>query len=172
MLKTIGIILILMCCTYIGFFYGENFKRRTKQLNLLLKAVLFLNNEVIYVNTPLPEALKYISFKSDDPIDSILFNASENLIHKESTSVYDEFKNQYKQNKTKFYINKDDKRVIKDFLRTLGESGVYGQDKLFNLTIENLKERVKESEEEEKKNIKMYRAVGFCIGAIISVFLI
>ena len=38
-----------------------------------------------------------------------------------------------------FRLNKEDLRVIKDFLKSLGESGVYGQDKLFNLTIENLK---------------------------------
>jgi stage III sporulation protein AB len=172
MLKITAVVIIFLSCTYIGFYYGENFKTRSKQLNSILKSILFLNNEVIYANTPLPEALKYISLKVDPPINAILSKVSDKLLMGESTSVYEAFENEYKNNKSEIYIYEEDRRIVKDFLRALGETGVYGQDKLFNLTIENIKLNCKSAEELAKKNIKMYRAIGVCIGAMISIFLI
>ncbi len=172
MLKITAVIIIFLSCTYIGFYYGESFKKRSRQLNSILKSVLFLNNEVMYTNTPLPEALKYISLKVESPINYVLSNVSDKLLKSESTSVYEAFEKEYKKNKSEFYLQDEDKRIVKDFLRSLGESGVYGQDKLFNLTIENMKLNCKAAEELAKKNIKMYRVLGICIGAMISIFLI
>jgi stage III sporulation protein AB len=171
-LKITAVIIIFLSCTYIGFYYGESFKKRSRQLNSILKSVLFLNNEVMYTNTPLPEALKYISLKVESPVNYVLSNVSDKLLKSESTSVYEAFEKEYKKNKSEFYLQDEDKRIVKDFLRSLGESGVYGQDKLFNLTIENMKLNCKSAEESAKKNIKMYRVLGICIGAMISIFLI
>lgn len=172
MFKITAVIIIFLSCTYMGFYYGENFKKRSKQLDSILKSVLFLNNEVIYANTPLPEALKYISSKNEEPIGSVLYSVSDNLLNGESVSVYEAFKGEYEKDKSEFYLYEEDKRIIKDFLRSLGESGVYGQDKLFSLTIENMKLNCKAAEELAKKNVKMYRSMGLCIGAMISIFLI
>lgn len=171
MLKMIAIIIIFLSSTYIGFYYGESFKKRSKQLNSILKSVMFLNNEVMYSNTPLPEALKYISLKVDKPISSILSSTASRLEDGESTSVYDAFKDEYLKFGQDLNLNHEDRGIIKDFLKGLGESGVYGQDKLFNLTIENMKINCKAAEELAKKNSKMYRAIGVCVGAMISIFL-
>lgn len=172
MLKVISYIVIFISCTCIGYYYGETYKKRSTQLNNILKATLFLNNEVIYANTPMPEALKYISFKVDSPIKDILVKVSEKLLLGESNSIYESFKEAYEKMSFEFRLNKEDLRIIKDFLKSLGESGVYGQDKLFNLTIENLKINCSSAEEIARKNVKMYRSLGICIGAMIVIFLI
>lgn len=171
MLKIIAISIIFLACTYIGFYYGESFKRRSKQLKSILKSVMFLNNEVMYSNTPLPEALKYISMKVESPIDDILSKVAASLEGGESKSVYEAFSEQYHESKSNFNLFEEDKGIIKDFLKGLGESGVYGQDKLFNLTIENMKINCKTADELAKRNSKMYSAIGICIGAMIAIFL-
>ena len=171
MLKIIAITIIFFACTYIGFYYGETFKRRSSQLKSILKSVLFLNNEVMYTNTPLPEALKYISNKVDNPVSDILLNVAVTLESGESTSVYEAFSQEYYKSKNNFNLFNEDKIIIKDFLKGLGESGVYGQDKLFNLTIENMKINCNAADELSKKNSKMYSAIGICVGAMIAIFL-
>ncbi|MDV4152172.1 stage III sporulation protein SpoIIIAB [Clostridium sp. AL.422] len=171
MLKIIAITIIFLSSTYIGFYYGESFKRRSKNLKSVLKAVMFLNNEVIYSNTPLPEALNYVSMKLDDPIGNILSNVARNLESGQSKNVYDAFKEEYNENKSNLNLFEEDKMIIKDFIRGLGESGVYGQDKLFNITIENMKINCNAADELAKKNSKMYSAIGVCIGAMIGIFL-
>ncbi|MBE6053556.1 MAG: stage III sporulation protein AB [Clostridium sartagoforme] len=171
MLKIIAITIIFLSSTYLGFYYGESFKRRSKQLKYILKAVMFLNNEVMYSNTPLPEALNYIALKVESPINSILSNVATSLENGTSKSVYDAFCQEYHKNKFNLNLFEEDKAIIKDFLKSLGESGVYGQDKLFNLTVENMKINCNAAEELANKNSKMYSAIGMCIGAMIAIFL-
>lgn len=170
MLKFIGCFIIFLCSTYIGFYFGEKYKNRSKQLNTLLKGILFLNNEVIYSNTPIPEALRYIALKMEDPFRDTIYRAAVILEEGHAPSIYEAFKEEYNQNS--FFFNKEDINIIKDFLLSLGETGVYGQDKLFNLTIENLKINCKSSEEMASKNVKMCRSLGVSIGAIIFIYLI
>lgn len=172
MLKGLSIVTIVLCCSYLGFYYGEIFKKRNKQLDEILKSILFLNNEVIYNNTPLPEALKYVSLRIEDPIKSIVLKVSDKLELGNTSSVFEGFKEEYLENKKDFNLKEEDINTIKNFLKTLGESGVYGQDKIFNLAIENLKMNSLNAKEEAKKNIKMYRSLGFCIGAMIAIFLL
>ncbi|VYU62552.1 stage III sporulation protein SpoAB [Clostridium tertium] len=172
MLKIIAVIIIFFCSSFIGYYYGETFKKRSKQLKEILKALLFLNNEVIYANTPLPEALSYISQKVEDPIKLTLNNVSSRLNNNEVESVYSAFENEYRNNRQQYFLKDEDKAIIKDFFKGLGETGVYGQDKIFNLTIENLKINCNIAEELSKKNSKMYRVIGMCVGAMISIFFI
>lgn len=171
MLKMISVSIIFLSISYMGYYYGETFKKRYRQLNSVLKSVMFLNNEIIYSNTPLPEALEYVSEKIEEPLKTTLKNTSIDLNEGKVSSVYEAFKKNYINSKEKFYLNKDDKNLIKDFLNGLGESSVYGQDKLFNLTIENMKMNCISVEESSKKNSKMYKALGVCIGAMIAIFL-
>lgn len=172
MLKGLSIIIILLSCSYLGFYYGEIFKKRNKQLDEMLKAILFLNNEVIYNNTPLPEALKYVSLRIENPIKSITSEVADKLVMGNTASVFEAFKEEYLKSEKDFNLKEEDINTIKNFLKTLGESGVYGQDKIFNLAIENLKMNALNAKEEAKKNIKMYRSLGFCIGAMIAIFLL
>ncbi|MGL5084443.1 MAG: stage III sporulation protein SpoIIIAB, partial [Clostridium sp.] len=78
---------------------------------------------------------------------------------------------EYEKMKGEFFILDEDEKILSDFTRGLGESGVYGQDKIFNLTIENIKVNTKKAESRASENTKMYRSLGVCIGAIIAVFL-
>ena len=171
MLKIISITIIFLSSTYLGFYYGETFKKRTKQLKSILKAIMFLNNEVMYSNTPLPDALNYVSIKVEDPVSNILSSVGSKLQSGSTESVYEAFKDEYVKKKSGFNLCEEDKVIIEDFLKGLGESGVYGQDKLFNLTIENMKINCKSADELAKKNSKMYRAIGICFGAMIAIFL-
>ncbi|MGL5378517.1 stage III sporulation protein SpoIIIAB [Clostridium sp.] len=172
MLKIIAIIIIFLSFTYMGFYFGDSFKKRSRQLNEILKSLLLLNNEIIYANTPLPEALNYVGIKVENPVGNLLVNISKNLTEGKYLSVYETFKEEYKKMKDRFYLSSEDEIILSDFFKSLGESGIYGQDKIFNLTIENIKMCCKESEAVAKKNTKMYRAIGACLGAMISIFLL
>lgn len=172
MFKVIAIVLIFLSCVYMGFYYGEKFKGRYRNLNDILNALLILNNEVIYGNTQVPEALKYVAQKTNYSLSELLSNVSGKLIDGKTLTVYQAFKEEYIKMKEDFYIIDEDEKILSDFTRALGESGVFGQDKIFNLTIENIKLNCKKSEDIANRNTKMYRSLGICVGAMIAVFLI
>lgn len=171
MLKIILIVLIFLVCTMIGYIYGDRFKKRHIDLNETYKNIILLQNEVIYNSTPLPEALKIVAIRAKENFKDVLSEASKNLEEGIYPDVFIAFKNAYSSKKDMFFLAKEDIAVLENFFKSLGESGVYGQEKIFNLVLENLKINIEEANEVAKKNTKLYRYLGVCIGGMVSIFL-
>lgn len=172
MFKVVLIIVIFTLSIAIGYIYGESFRKRVVHLKEIFKCLTLLQNEVVYMNVALPIAIDDIALKANEPLSSFLLKVSNNLKKGSEGDIYSNFYKVYKYYQDEFYLEKDDKNILEDFIKSLGESGVYGQDKIFNLVLENLKINIKEASEKSKKNVKLYRSLGVCIGAMISIFLI
>lgn len=172
MLRYIGILIIFSSCTFIGFYIGETYKRRYIQLCEFMKSILLLNNEVIYSHTTLPEAFINVSHKIKSPIKELYMNMGLCLREGDITNVYEAYI-KYKENgENSISLDEDDEKILEHFFRNIGESLIYGQDKIFNLTIESLKNNCKRAEKNTLQNTKMFRKIGICIGAIAAIFLI
>ena len=89
-----------------------------------------------------------------------------------SNSVYESFEKAYLENKEKLSLNSDDYKILEDFFKTLGSSGISGQEKIFSLALENIDINYKEAKKKEKENIKLYRTLGLSIGAMLAIFFI
>jgi stage III sporulation protein AB len=126
----------------------------------------------MFNNTPLPEALYLIASKVSVPYHTILTLVSSDFYDGKKENVYESFKDSYHEQEQNIFLNKEDIKVICDLVNSLGDSGVYGQDKMFQLTLENLKTNIEEAEELSNKNRKLYRYLGICFGAMISIILI
>lgn len=172
MLKVINVILVFILCSAFGYIYGESFKRRYNQLQESMRALILLQNGIIFNTVPLPESFREISLKCEEPIKGLLIKVSDDLDEGIEGDLYSIFKKNYKEISTSFYLEKEDKSIFQDFLKSLGESGVYGQDKIFKLTLENLKVNIDDAYDKAKKNTKLYRYIGICIGAMLSIFLL
>ena len=72
----------------------------------------------------------------------------------------------------KMNLSVDDHKIISDFFKTLGSSGVTGQDKIFKVALDNIDVNYKEARKFEKENIKLYRTLGLSIGAMLAIFFI
>ena len=163
---------MFIICTFIGFFLGENYKKRSIQLKEFQKGLLLLSNEIIYANTPLPDGLLEISKKVSDPVSEIFSDMSFALENGYTGSIYESFENAYEKTKEKINLTSDDNKIISDFFKTLGSSGVTGQDKIFKVALDNIDINYKEAKKFEKENIKLYRTLGLSIGAMLAIFFI
>ena len=172
MFRSIMIFLMFLICTFIGFFIGENYKRRSIHLKEFQKAILLLNNEIIYTNTPLPDALLEISKKVLEPVSFIFSDMVLELEKGYTGSIYESFENAYSKSRGKINLTSDDNKIISDFFKTLGSSGITGQDKIFKLALDSIDINYKEARKFEKENIKLYRTLGLSIGAMLAIFFI
>lgn len=172
MLKLIIAISIFIISAYMGFAYGETFKRRRDELKEILKALTILENDIVYGTTPLPEALKNLSNKVCKPLSNFIEAITNRLIKGDVESVYEGAAEEFALIENEFYLYDEDKKIMADFFRSLGELGVYGQEKMFSLAIEGIKMNLKDADESAKKNVKLYRYLGVCFGAMIIIFLI
>ena len=91
MFRGLMIFSMFLICTFIGFFLGENYKRRSIQLKEFQKGLLLLSNEIIYANTPLPDALMEVSKKVYNPISEILNDMSFTLQNGYAGTIYESF---------------------------------------------------------------------------------
>ena len=172
MVKYILIIGVFLTCSIIGYLFGEAYRKRPMDLKECNKGIILLQNQVIFNNTPLPESLLIISNKLKEPYSDLLKKVSNDLFEGRIDGVYDSFKEGYLQSKEEYYLKEEDIKILSDFLISLGDSGIYGQDKVFKLALESIKGNINEAEELSKKNTKMYRYLGICFGAMIAIILI
>ena len=168
MLKIVLASMLFSVCSYAGFVYGENFNKRMVQLREVLKSLIILQNDVLYGSTPLPEAFDHFSYKVEEPINSFINGMKSKLVSGSVEGVSEE----YKQLKGKFNLNDSDIKILSDFFKSLGESGVFGQERIFSLAIEGIRMNLSEAEEYAKKNVKLYRYLGVCIGGMLTIFVI
>jgi stage III sporulation protein AB len=172
MFKLIISISIVIISSYIGFAYGETFNRRKDELKEILKALTILENDVVYGTTPLPEALENLSNKICNPLSIFVKAITNRLVKGDVESVYEGAVEEFSLIKNEFYLYDEDKKIMSDFFKSLGELSVYGQEKMFLLAIEGIKMNLKEADENAKKNVKLYRYLGICFGAMIIIFII
>lgn len=172
MLKLILACILFSICSYVGFEYGETFNKRMMQLREVLKSLIILQNDILYGATPLPEALDNFSYKVEEPINSFIKGMREKLISGSVESVYEGVANEYRELKGKFSLNENDIKVLGDFFKSLGESGIFGQERIFSLAIESIRMNLKEAEESAQKNVKLYRYLGICIGGMLTIFVL
>lgn len=172
MLKTIGCLLILSASTIGGFVYGELFKKRVKELNELERCITQLQSEIEYTYTPLPEALSNVALKSNEPIKDIFMKASKLLHSNKVETVHEAFIKSINDKRSNLSLKKEDINLILDLSKSLGESDIEGHKRMFSLSVNNLKKKISEAELLMNKNLKMYRYLGFSIGAMIVIVLI
>ena len=172
MLKLVLACMLFSICSYVGFEYGEIFNKRMIQLREVLKGLIILQNDILYGSTPLPEAFDNFSYKVEEPINSFINGMKEKLISGSVESVYEGVVEEYEKLKKKFSLNDSDIKILGDFFKSLGESGVFGQERIFSLAVEGIRMNLKEAEESAKKNVKLYRYLGVCIGGMLTIFVL
>lgn len=171
-IKFIGCILILIATTGAGFMYSEKYRKRVIQLKEFERTLLLLENQMEYTHTPLPEAFLNISKKAKEPVNLFFKGVSDLLNKGEVENVNEAFNEAFKKNKALFFLNETDIDVLNDLSKSLGCFGISGEKSVFNLINKNLKTHIEDSEEKAKKNVKMYRYLGFFMGAVIILIIV
>ncbi|NMM61382.1 stage III sporulation protein SpoAB [Clostridium sp. P21] len=172
MLKILACTMIIITSTAIGFNYGEGFKKRTRQLNEIVRCVNQLQNDMIYTFTPLPEAIFNVSQKSMEPMKTIFKEISNLLFSNAVDSAYEAFYKVLNNKEEVLNLKNEDLDVLLDLAKTLGECDIDGEKRMFSLTLDGLKKQIKHSEISMNNNVKMCRYLGFSLGAMVVIMLI
>lgn len=171
MIKTFGGIIIILSFTYLGFVYAQEIKLRVKQLKEFENGIYILKCEMLYTYTSLPDAFESLSIKSKGEVKNVFQKISNLLFENKVNDVYEAFKLSLVNNKN-LKLKSDDIDILLNLGKNLGKSDLDGQESILLFTIENLKKQINELEELMNKKIKMYRCLGFSIGAMLVIMLI
>lgn len=171
-MKIFFLVIIVLLSSLIGYLYGEGFRNRLNQLKELKRALIDFENDIVYTYTPLPESIESIALKAKSPISEFLNKISLKLKNNEVKNVYMAFSESINEHKKEMNLKDKDFEILLDLSKSLGETNIEGQIKIFNLAKEKLDSELLIAEDECNKNTKVYRYLGVSVGAMIAIFLI
>lgn len=171
MFKIIGVILIILSGTGIGFKASENLIIQNTRLKKLKELLIILRGEIRYNNTVMPQALRNISRKTDICFQKFLIYVAENLEKYEGKTIAEIWNDGVEKELNKLLFGKKHLEKLKDLGNTLGFLDKEMQLSYVDLIIEQLEADIEENNQKMKDNCKLYRTLGV-MGGILVVLII
>lgn len=172
LIKGIGGLIIIFSSGLIGVLLSNKYSMRPKVIRKLRFSLQMLETEIIYGSTPLPYALYNIGVKSDKPWENFFIAVSDNILKRRYFSMEDAWNNAIEKHLSNTFLNKLDIELIKNFGKIIGKSDTEDQKKHFKLIYAQLEHHEEMAEVERKKNERMYRSLGFLLGAALYIILV
>lgn len=165
--KFIFLTIILFGTSYIGILMAKKYSSRVKDLKEMRKALNFFEDKIKFTYEPIPDVFEEISSKVNENIGEI-FKSSANLMQNESAGV--SWEKAVDNANTNF--TKEDNEIIKGLAKMLGKTDIDGQVSEIRLTNKFIDVQIKDAENEENRNEKLYKTLGVTVGLAIVIVLI
>ena len=170
-IKVFFIGILIGSCYLIGEIIYKAFIKRHKELNEVIRMLEIIRMDLAFGLYTLEEIFYRASLKQDYCLCNFCKDMQEDL-SKEDGRPLEEMLNEniIKLNKETNLQDKEIEELKKLFL-TLGQSDIDSQQRLIDLTCENLKKFTSDSKEEILKKGSLYKKlitfIGICIGIIL-----
>lgn len=172
MIKMVGAVCILIACGYIGLKIAGMYKKRVEVLKFLQNGLNLLETEINYGATPLPIALKRISKKLHKGAAILFIHAANKLEENKGIPACVAWEEGVNRLNDVTPLTEEEINILTCFGKSLGNSDKEEQLKNIALAKEQLKMVEKCAEVAKEKNQRMWRYMGFCLGAVIVLILI
>lgn len=167
-LKMIGSIMVIISSSILGYLLSEDCSKRPLQLKTLQNMIQMLENEIRFLSSCIPDAFKRIGQSTDDPVAYFFIASCEYLTNDSGLNASKSWEMAVENNIWNTALNKEDKGILINFGRMLGNSDSEGQIKNIRLLLEQLSLQEEKAEENKKKNETLYKTIGF-LGGIATV---
>ncbi|WP_353892386.1 stage III sporulation protein SpoIIIAB [Proteinivorax hydrogeniformans] len=171
MLKVMGAAVLIAATTSYGFQKAQKLQQRTTALRVFQNGLAMLQTEVSYGHTPLPKALKNVAYTLPSPQKEFFINISYNLEKCDGFMLERYWSEELKKDTYQFLTDRD-KDILQTLGFSLGKSGIDEQLKHISLTLNKLNAAEQESEQQYKKNGKMWKYLGFFTGLALVLVLL
>lgn len=170
-IKIIYSITIVCCSTIVGFIFANVFIERVKLLGSVISTLQMLETEIVYGSTPLPILLKKVSAKSRRGVSNILLSVS-NLLTQNEGYTFEELWSQTVISETKgSSFSKGDIELLLSIGNNLGVSNCEDQIKHIRLIQQEFNRNYEFALNEQSKNVKLFRNLGFLTGLALVIIL-
>jgi len=172
MIKIIGLSFIIFSSSGIGYILGSRFSMRVRNIRLLRMSLQMLETEIIYSNTPLPEAFEKIYRKCSNPVNELFKAVGNNLSRRTFGTVGEAFSKAVDDLSGNILLSHEDIEILKLFGYSIGTSDIEGQVKSFKMILNQLDIQEAKAEEHRRKNEKIYKSLGTLLGLAIAILLL
>lgn len=167
----LGLKIIIYSCIFlsssaIGILISKKYEERVNELKEFKNGLNMFKAKIKFTYEPIPEIFKQISNSMESKPGRIFELASHNM---KLLTAGDAWNMAIDTNLLS--INQEDKNILKNLSKLLGQTDMEGQVNQIELTSSFLDEQIEKAEKERAKNEKMYRTLGMIIGLAIVIIL-
>ncbi|MDX8046018.1 stage III sporulation protein SpoIIIAB [Gracilibacillus sp. S3-1-1] len=171
MIKLLASLFIIGASVLLGNEYANNLVNRPRYIRFFKNALQILEAEIVYSQETIKESLHAVSNQIPEPLATLFQHIADDIQHDQ-----DELYPIWEKHIHVFYrsnpIQVDDKEILLQFGRTLGQHDVIQQQKYIRLAINHLERTLKEADDKHHRYGKMARSVGVLIGIFIVLLLL
>lgn len=170
-IKVILVGMLIGCSYLIGEEISKRYLKRHKQLNDLIRILEIIRMDLNFGMYTLQEIFENISLKKEYDFNDFFSKFAYELSKENGKTIenifYETANSLYKDT----YLKQNEIEELKKLIFSLGKSEVESQERLIDLTVENLKKLTIESKEDIKNKGNLYKKLitfsGICIGIIL-----
>ncbi len=167
-------VLAFLICSALGYIKAYDYTCRVNNLKSFIFVLKYLEDEIIYRKSTLPDAITTISqHKASNAakffLEQVAYNMNKDT---EFLDLYEVWKDSVTSLKSKTYMEDKDIEVILELGKSLGNSDTIGQQLLFTRIGKMLNDFLQEAQEMSATKGKMYKGLGIAAGLILVILLV
>jgi stage III sporulation protein AB len=171
LLKTLGLILIFISGSGIGFRASYNLQLRLEQMKQIQGMLIRIKGELRYSHQPISIILNNTSKKTVSPFQEVTAKTAEELeLHNGDSlnEIWEQAISNYQEN---LYLTKGERQLFCELGMILGYFDKELQMNQLDLQLEEWGRRIEALEMELHSNIKLYRSLGV-MGSILTIIIL
>ncbi len=167
--KILGAILVITACGGYGFLIAMQHKKEIRYLRNLSSVLTFIDCELLFHLTPLPELCRQAGDLSVGILDKLFYTLSKELEHQISPDVHQCMLASISQCKE---LPAKTKCLLAQLGTVLGRFDLEGQKKGLDAIKAETKRVLQECSENQDVRIRSYQTLGVCAGAAVVILFI
>jgi stage III sporulation protein AB len=120
----------------------------------------------------LEEVFRKLGDKKEYSFSEFFSKMSEDLSKNESNTLEGILRENIKILQSETYLAKREEDELKSLILSLGKSDIYSQERIINLTVENLKKLTDRTQEDINTKGLVYRKVTTIVGLVVGIILV
>ncbi|MCI6736536.1 MAG: stage III sporulation protein AB [Intestinibacter sp.] len=163
---------MLIGCSYLfGEEISKRYIKRHRQLNDLIRILEIMRMDLSFGMYTLEEIFRNISLKDEYEFKEFFSILADSILKEDGRRLEDIVDDNIDILYKNTYLKKNEIEELKKLILSLGKSEIESQERLIDLTVENLKKLTVESKEDIKNKGNLYKKLitfsGICIGIIL-----
>lgn len=167
-MRYIGASLIFLSAFFCGILAGKRERRRVLECEAFLSLFEYVKNQVGYFLMP----TKQIYRGFENAVLSETGFLGELCSHEEDDVYYGAWEAALLKCGDKLSLSQEEKKLVLEFGACIGKSDEHMQIKSFDYYIKQMSAEIERARMEAEKNIRVYRTIGFTIGAMAAILII
>lgn len=164
--KWMGAILIIVSCGGFGFSLAAGYKREEYRLRQMIRALQFMESELQYHLTPLPELCRQAGMEANGAVREVFLNLAQELDRQASPDACSCVRFAIRKSRD---LSSKQRKLFIQLGQTLGRFDLPGQLQGLKAVRNDCKAEVKLLMQNRDVRLRSYQTLGLCAGAALAI---